>query len=190
MAKRIESAHGRRHNRAVLHIRNRMIPAAVTALSLMVIVAILSYLNFDFKYGLGASGIVFASFGGSAFALFMLPYSRSSNVRRFIKSYLIAGLFGYLGFLTVPYMGTVASVGLVMFSVSVLLIVTGSEHPPALGIASAFVLYNIDYVGIIIVMVAALILAFIRMVMLKYVYVLEKESLKAIEKIDKRLGAT
>jgi CBS-domain-containing membrane protein len=178
---------GRRHGK---NIRNKVIPAIVTALSLVIIVVVMGYLNFDLRYGLGASGIVFASFGGSAFALFMLPYSRTANVKRFVKSYIIGGILGYIGYIIVPYIGLAAATGAVVLVVSLLLVATGSEHPPALGIAFAFVLYRVDYIGIVVVMVAVLVLSFMRLIMLKYVYVIEKDTVRTLETIEKRIGGT
>lgn len=156
-------------------VRNRATPAALTALSVSILMYVLYYVNFDVLYGTGASAIIFASFGSSAFVLFMMPKSRSARVGSFVRSYVMGAAVGEAGF----YLSLVAplyvSAGVVVLAMSLLMYAADSLHPPAIAIALAFVLFRIDAYGVLIVVMGAAILIFLRVVLERFVYMIEKD---------------
>jgi CBS-domain-containing membrane protein len=160
-----------------------LIPALLVGISLMALVAALSYMNLDLRYGAGYSTVIFASFGGSAFLLFMMPKSKASSIKRFIKSYMIAGIMGAMGYYILQYFGMYIAVGVIMFMSSVILVKMDSMHPPAMGIAFAFILYHIDYLGVLIIASSVIIMVLIRIVLERAAFIVEKD----FEEIEGRM---
>jgi hypothetical protein len=87
-----------------------------------------------------------------------MPYSKAAKRTRFIKSYILAALVGYGGFVLGGYLNFYLVIGLSFFVVSLLLFETDSEHPPALGITMAFLLFRVPFSGILIVLLGVVIL--------------------------------
>ncbi len=153
--------------RKTRHKPNRqhiIIPILLTVATLMLLIYVLEILDKDFRYSSG-SAIVFASFAASAFTLFMTPYARSSNVNRFIRSYTIAAILGEMGYLLTGTIGFYAASALTLFMVALLMFETDSMHPAAMGIAFAFVIYQLDYVGVLIVVVGVTVFTMIKVVL-------------------------
>ncbi len=132
-----------------LNRRNVLIPIFLSSVALVAIVFILQELNLYITKISGSSALIFASFASSAFTLLLMPYSKAAKRKRFVKSYIIAAVFGYLGFQLSTYVNFYFSFSIVFFVVSLLLFETDSEHPPALGIAAAFLLFGVPAEGII-----------------------------------------
>ena len=158
-------------------MRNRVVPAILASLSITLIVVIFGFINFDARYGMGASAILFSSFASSAFILFLVPKSNAAKLPKFIKSYVIGGSVGLLGILTAIYTSLPLYVitAIFIFITIMLMVLTKSEHPPGVGIAFAFILYHIDFFGIFIVILGILMLIFVRVVLEKLVFVVEKD---------------
>jgi hypothetical protein len=155
---------GLRHRRNRKHI---LIPALIATAALILISYMFKSVNLDLRSNIGYSLVVFTSFAGSAFILFMTPYSRSSSIKRFAKSYAIASVFGEIGYLLTGIVGFYPASAITLFIVALLLFETDSTHPPAMGIAFAFVIFQIDYVGLLVVVLGVAILAGIKLAMEK-----------------------
>lgn len=140
------------------------------ALAMVILVYLLNFLNFDLAQGFSAGGIIFASFAGSAFLLFMMPEVEVSRMTKFVKAYVIAGLSGYLGYVMVPYIGLYAATAIVVAIAGGLLMATHSRHPPAMGIAFAFVLYRTGQAEVLVVIIGALLLIALKVVLEKTAY--------------------
>ncbi len=152
--------------RRLRHKRNRkhiLIPVLLTVAVLMVLIFVLELVNESFRYSTG-SAIVFASFAASAFILFMTPYARSSSVKRFVKSYVIAGIFGELGYLLTGIAGFYVASAFTLFFVALLLFETDSVHSPAMALAFAFVIYQVDYTGLFVIIIGVVLLSAIKLV--------------------------
>ena len=148
--------------RDLRHQRNRkhiIIPTLITTIALIILIYIFESVNLDLRSNIGYSLVVFTAFAGSAFILFMTPYSRSSSVKRFVKSYAIASIFGEIGFLLTGVIGFYPASAITLFIVALLLFETDSTHPPAMGIAFAFVIFQIDYVGFLVVVLGVALFA-------------------------------
>lgn len=167
-------------------IRNGLLPALMAAISIVVIMYVIKYFNFDFLYGNGSSEIIFASFASSAFILFMMPRSRSAQPSKFLKSYFIAAGMGYLGFILIPFVPEYLLFTLILFFGILLLIATRSEHAPAMAILFAFLLFRVGPLGVIVIIVSAFLLLFLRIGMENSVYMLEGIEMSSRAKLRRR----
>jgi hypothetical protein len=163
---------------ALKRLKFRLIPAILAGLNLALLVFFLQYFNIDKAYGLGTSAVIFTSFASSIYIMFITPNSRAAKNSKFVKSYAIAGVVGSLGGLGLAIMPLYAVAALVIFFVSVLMIITKSEHPPAAAIAFAFVLFRIGYIGIIIIASGVVIVIALRYILEKTMFEVEREVLK------------
>ncbi len=151
--------------RRARHRKNRkhiLIPTILTTFALLILIAALEGVNLDLRNNVGYSAIIFTSFASSAFILFITPYARSSSVRRFVVSYAIGAVFGELGYLLSGTIGFYASAAFVVFFVALILFETDNAHPPAIGLAFAFVIFQVDYAGLFVVVAGVVVLALIK----------------------------
>ncbi|MGC9190562.1 MAG: HPP family protein [Candidatus Micrarchaeia archaeon] len=146
-------------------LRARLLPALLASLTLAILIALLVYFNIDKAYGIGTSAVIFTSFASSIFIMFITPSSRAAKPRRFVMSYLLAGIIGYIGSMALPLMALFVVAGLVMFFLIIAMIIIDSEHAPAAAIAFAFVLFRVGILGIIIIASAVAIILAIRFVL-------------------------
>ncbi|MDE1855524.1 MAG: HPP family protein [Candidatus Micrarchaeota archaeon] len=152
--------------RRARHKQNRkhiLIPTVITTFALLILIAALEGVNLDLRNNVGYSAIIFTSFASSAFILFITPYARSSSVRRFISSYAIGAVFGEIGYLLTNIVGFYVAAAVVVFCVAILLFETDNAHPPAIGLAFAFVIFQVDYAGLLVVVAGVAVLALIKL---------------------------
>jgi CBS-domain-containing membrane protein len=147
-----------------------ILPGLVTALVVMLLYWLLYVINSNFLYSETSSVLLFASFGSSAFLMFMAPYSKTARPSKFVKSYLLATAMGSVGYALIGAVSIFLVIGILMFLLSVLLFITGSEHPPAIGIMLAFVFYRVDVYGILVVISGVAFLLAVRMLLSRYLY--------------------
>lgn len=168
--------------RVNVSVRTKLIPALLTAVSLALLIFLLHEFSIGIETGLGSSVVIFASFAASAFILFMAPHTRAAKPSKFVKGYIIGGVLGYAGFLLSGLIGIYAAVLIMMFLLALFLVILKAEHPPAAGIALAFLLYGVGYIGILIVIVAALAMLLIRFFLERLVYEIEADFVKLEKK--------
>lgn len=183
MARRTSKKPRKKRKCDSLATRNVLIPALLTALSVSILVYLLALASFDLKFGAGSSAILFASFGSSAFILFMMPRSSSARLSKFAKSYIIAGIIGASGYLLLKVIPLYVVAGIVILLTAIVMDATHSRHPPAVGIALAFVLYRINLNGVIIVALGVLLLIILRAFLERFVFMLEEEIAEEFNKI-------
>ncbi|MEM0143772.1 MAG: HPP family protein [Candidatus Parvarchaeum sp.] len=150
-----------------LNRNNILIPLIITSFVVVFLIFVLHEINFDIRKVSGASALIFTSFASSAFILFLMPYSKAAKKTRFVKSYIIAGVLGYAGFFLSKFINFYIVTGIIIFIVSFLLFETDSEHPPALGIAVAFLIFKIPVYGILTLIAGIIILVTAKYVMQK-----------------------
>ncbi|MDE1825125.1 MAG: HPP family protein [Candidatus Micrarchaeota archaeon] len=141
--------------------RNVLIPLFLATGTTLLLVFILSVVNSNLTAN-GDSAIIFTSFAASSFIIFMMPNSSSSNTGKFILSYLIGGIVGELGYLSLPYIGLFSAVAAVLFFTSLLLFKTNNMHPPAMGAALAFVIFHVSYAGLLVLASGIIVLSAIK----------------------------
>ncbi|MDE1860219.1 MAG: HPP family protein [Candidatus Micrarchaeota archaeon] len=147
-----------RHKRDKKHI---LIPLFLATGTMLLLVFILSIVNSNLMAN-GDSTIIFTSFAASSFIIFMTPYSKSANMRKFVLSYIIAGIVGEIGYLSLPYVGFYGAVTVVLFSMSLILFETNNVHAPAMGAALAFVIFHVSYAGLLVLVSGIIVLVAIK----------------------------
>ncbi|MCL4373888.1 MAG: HPP family protein [Candidatus Marsarchaeota archaeon] len=172
--------HSRKRERSSKRLKRRLIPAVLAGVTLAILVFLLGYFRIDLLYGIGTSAIIFTSFASSIFIMYIMPNSRAAKSSKFLKSYLLAAIVGYMGGLTTSILPLFVIAGIVIFVLIVLLILTYSEHPPAAAIAFAFVLFHVGVAGIAIIIAGIATILFFRFVLEKIIFELERD----IEKIE------
>ena len=70
-----------------------------------------------------------------------------------------------------------------MLIATIVLVLAKAEHPPAVGIAVAFVLYNVGIMGILVVILGMLLLIAMRILLEKAVYAMEHDVDRFIERL-------
>ena len=164
-------------------LKRRIVPAALAGVTLSMLVLLLEYSKVDALYGYGTSIVIFTSFASSIFIMFIMPSSRAAKMGKFVKSYVLAAIVGYLGSMAVGILPLFLISGIVIFALAVLLILTNSEHPPAAAIAFAFVLFHVGEFGILIIATGIAVILLFRYVLEKSIFELEHE-VKKIEKAE------
>jgi len=122
---------------------------------------------------------IIAALGASAFVVFAIPNSYSSDARRLIGGYIIGIIVGILcyfisiyfpssNFLTTTEMSLIVfgaiAVGIAIF----IMAVTNTEHPPAAGIALGLVINPWTWVTIVFILCAIIWLSAIRKMLKPY----------------------
>ena len=143
------------------------------ALATFTILAVLFFLDV-----LSETAII-AALGASAFVVFAIPNSYSSDPRRLIGGYFVGIIVGVIcyhisinfpnsNFFTNTEMSLIVfgaiAVGVAIF----IMAVTNTEHPPAAGIALGLVINNWDWITIIFILCAISWLTSIRKVLKPY----------------------
>ena len=140
-------------------------------------------------------GIIFASFGSSAFIVFVIPKSEQASVPNILGAYPLAGFFGYatikylLPYLNFGHSLDYAIAGGFAVGITILaMLLTGFKHAPAGGAALAFVLKPTD-VGAVFFLIGGgitlLVLARISTFMITEGYVLEEAIIHTFRPIKK-----
>ncbi len=165
----------KKHEDRRSRLNNFIIPALLTSISLVLLLLIFKYANLDIKLGTGASAIIFASFGGSAFLLFMMPRAKAASIKRFAKSYIACAVLGTIGYVLIPLIGIYLTTGLMIFLASLLLVFTDSMHPPAIALLFSYILYDVGFAGDIVVAIGVVALILIRIYLERLVFIIERE---------------
>ncbi|ASI13615.1 multipass membrane protein [Candidatus Mancarchaeum acidiphilum] len=173
----------RRKENSSKRLKRRLTPAVLAGATLAILVLLLEYFRIDLLYGIGTSAIIFTSFASSIFIMFITPNSRAAKAGKFVKSYLLAAIVGYIGGFATIILPLFVVAGIVIFVLIVLMILTYSEHPPAAAIAFAFVLSHIGLAGIAIIIIGIAIVLALRFFLEKSIFEFERK----IEKIEKDL---
>lgn len=137
---------------------------AQCSLAFVAILSVLSFLN------LAKQTTMVASFGASTFIVFAMPSSWSAQPRGLVGGYLVGSLVGgglsrllRLAALRHYFLdGTHAVVGCAALAVGLcmlLMVLTNTEHPPAVGVALALVVNPWDASTVLFLLLAASILA-------------------------------
>ncbi len=162
-------------------IRNHIIPAIFIGITISFTIFSLSL--FHIYIVPIAKFIVFSSFASSSFLLFMEPEQSSSKLSKFVKSYVISGLIGILGFYISVHIGIYYTLAIVETLVALLLVLFKAEHPPAMGIAVVFILEKANIFGLIFLLTGVVIIILMDKFLNKFVYVLKNDAKAEIKKL-------
>ena len=129
---------------------------------------------------IGAKYLIFASFGSSAFIMYLMPENASAKVNKFVKSYIAAGIIGFLCTFIVPYIGFFYAIAVVETVIAITLVAIDAKHPPAAAIGIVFLINRVGFYGIFIIVIGVATVSILTTVLNKAYYEAEKE----VRKID------
>ena len=171
---------GNKRNKEIL-IRNHIMPAIFIGITISFTIFALSLFHI---YVISiARFIVFSSFASSSFLLFMEPKQSSARISKFIKSYIIAGIIGIIGFFISVHIGIYYSLAIVETAIALLLVITESEHPPAMGIGVVFILEEANIFALTYLLVGMVIIILMDKFLNNFVYILEGDVKTEIKKL-------
>ena len=143
------------------------------AIAWVAIAAVLLF--FDYTSKIGENITIIASLGSSAFVLFALPQISSAMPRRFIGGYIVAlGLgvvFHSIALHTLSNGNFQEGPVLVFFGASVValtilaMVLTNTEHAPAVGAAFAIILSGWNMTTLVFVMISVIIMSAVHYVL-------------------------
>jgi hypothetical protein len=162
-----------KHSKSEIRIRNSIIPAIFIGITLSITIFSLSLIHVYIVPI--AKFIVFSSFASSSFLLFMEPHQESSRINKFVKSYIISGICGIMGFFVSLHIGLYPTLALVETAVALLLVIFQAMHPPAMGIAVVFILERANVFALLFLFAGMLLIIVFDHFLNKFVYVIEDE---------------
>lgn len=168
------------HSKREIRIRNSIIPAIFIGITLSITIFLLSLIHIYIVPI--AKFIVFSSFASSSFLLFMQPHQDSSRISKFVKSYIISGICGIIGFFVSVHIGLYVTLAIVEMVVALLLVAFQAMHPPAMGIAVVFILERANLFALLFLFSGMLLIIIFDRVLNKFVYVVEDEFKKETQK--------
>ncbi len=159
-----------------LNLRHVVFPSVLAGVSIIVIA---------YFWNITQYGIIFASFGSSAFLVYVTPKSKQANIRNILGAYPLAGFFGYLSssyilpFVNFPDVNFDYAItgGIAVMLTILAMRLTGFEHAPAAGAALAFVIKKPEVSSVFFLIgggITLLVLAKILTFVVKEEYKLEK----------------
>ncbi len=167
-------------NNTEILIRNSIIPAVFIGITISFTIFALSLLHI---YVVPiAKFIVFSSFASSSFLLFMEPKRSSSSISKFVKSYIISGIIGVIGFFISVHIGLYYTLAIVETAIALLLVLTKSEHPPAMGIGVVFILERANIFALVFLVTGMVIIILMDKFLNKFVYVIKNDIKVEIKK--------
>jgi CBS-domain-containing membrane protein len=167
------------------NIKQAVIPSILLGITLSIF-SLLMYALKDYLVMLTDSKyLIFASFGSSAFIMYLMPKSPSAATSKFVKSYMAASLIGYGGLFLSDSMGVFASIAIVETLIAITLVGIRAEHPPAAAIGLVFTIYRVGFAGVLVIIVGIIVISLLTLLM--------KKTLRAAEDEEKtilgRVGA-
>jgi CBS-domain-containing membrane protein len=159
-------------------VKNTIIPALLLGITLAILVFLL-YLLRDYLIIIeDAKYLIFASFGSSAFIMYMMPESSSSRISKFAKSYVAASLIGYSGLYMSGFLGVFATIAIVETLIAIVMVSLKAEHPPAAAIGIVFTINRVGLAGILIIVIGVITVSLLSLFLKKAVILAKEEEEK------------
>ncbi len=168
-------------NSTEILIRNHIIPAIFIGITVSFTIFALSL--FHVYIVPVAKFIVFSSFASTSFLLFMESKQSASRISKFVKSYIIAGIMGIAGFFISVHIGIYYSLAVVETAIALLLVITESEHPPAMGIGVVFIFERANIFALAFLLTGMVIIILMDKFLNKFIYVLKNDVKVEIKKL-------
>ncbi len=156
-------------------LKKALVPALMLGFTVAFLTFLLNLAEHVLIISLGAKFLIFASFGSSAFIMYMMPENESARLGKFVKSYLAAGIIGFLCTFLVPYIGLFYAIAVVEAVIALTLVSIGAKHPPAAAIGIVFLINRVGIYGILIIIVGVLTVSILTTLLHKLFYEAEKE---------------
>lgn len=161
--------------RSERYVKKTLIPSILMGITISALSALLYLLRNELVIISESKFLIFASFGSTAFIMFLMPSSPSAGIVRFVKSYTIAALIGLFGFYAYPVLGTFFDLGIVETLIALALVSARAMHPPAAAIGIVFAVGRVGLYGVAVIALGILTIVVLRIILDKIVLVTEEE---------------
>ena len=156
-------------------VKSAVIPSILLGITLSIFSALFFALRDYLIILADAKYLIFASFGSTAFIMYLMPKSPSAKISKFAKSYVAASLIGYAGLYIAGYLGIFAAIAIVETFIAITMVALKAEHPPAAAIGLVFTINRVGAAGILLIIIGILTISGLTMVLKKTVHVAEHE---------------
>ena len=170
--------------RSERYVKKTLIPSILMGITISALSALLYLLRNELVIISESKFLIFASFGSTAFIMFLMPSSPSAGIVRFVKSYTIAAVIGLFGFYAYPVLGTFFDLGIVETLIALALVSARAMHPPAVAIGIVFAVGRVGPYGVAVIALGILTIVVLRIILDKIVLVTEEELSKNHKKAD------
>ena len=157
------------------YVKKTLIPSILMGITISALSALLYLLRNELVIISESKFLIFASFGSTAFIMFLMPSSPSAGIVRFVKSYTIAAVIGLFGFYAYPVLGTFFDLGIVETLIALALVSDRAMHPPAAAIGIVFAVGRVGPYGVAVIALGILTIVVLRIILDKIVLVTEEE---------------
>ena len=156
-------------------VKSAVIPSILLGITLSIFSALFFALRDYLIILVDAKYLIFASFGSTAFIMYLMPKSPSANISKFAKSYVAASLIGYAGLYISGYLGIFAAIAIVETFIAITMVALKAEHPPAAAIGLVFTINRVGVAGILLIIIGILTISGLTIILNKTVHVAEQE---------------
>ncbi|MGC8514568.1 MAG: HPP family protein [Thermoplasmata archaeon] len=157
------------------YVKNTLIPSILLGITISTLSALLYILRNELIIISESKFLIFASFGSTAFIMFLMPSSPSARIDKFVKSYTIAAVIGLFGFYAYPVLGIFFDLAIIETLIALALVSARAMHPPAAAIGIVFAIGRIGLYGVAVIALGILTIVVLRIVLDKIVMVTEEE---------------
>ncbi len=157
------------------YVKNTLIPSIFLGITISTVSVLLYVLRDDLIIVSGMKYLIFASFGSTAFIIYLMPSSPSARIDKFVKSYTIAAVIGLLGYYAYPTLGIFFDLAMVETLIGIALVSFKAMHPPAAAIGIVFAIGSVGPYGIVVIALGILTIVALKVVLDKIVLVTEEE---------------
>ena len=164
-----------RKTRTEKYVKNTLIPSILLGITISTLSALLYLLRNELIMISDSKFLIFASFGSTAFIMYLMPSTPSARIVKFVKSYIIAAIIGLLGFYLYPVLGILFDLAMVETLIALVLVSAKAMHPPAAAIGIVFAVDRIGIYGIVIIVLGILTIIALKIILDKIVLVTEEE---------------
>jgi CBS-domain-containing membrane protein len=161
--------------RSAIFVKNTLIPSILLGITISTLSALLYLLRNELIIISESKFLIFASFGSTAFIMFLMPASPSAKIDKFVKSYTIAAIIGLFGFYAYPVLGVFFDLAMIETLIALALVEARAMHPPAAAIGIVFAIGRVGLYGIAVIALGILTIVALRIVLDKIVIVTEEE---------------
>ena len=156
-------------------VKSAVIPSILLGITLSIFSALFFALRDYLIILADAKYLIFASFGSTAFIMYLMPKSPSAKISKFAKSYVAASLIGYAGLYIAGYLGIFAAIAIVETFIAITMVALKAEHPPAAAIGLVFTINRVGPAGILLIIIGIFTISGLTIILKKTLHAAEHE---------------
>ncbi len=164
--------------KAERYVKNTFVPSIFLGITISAVSVLLFILRNELVIVSDGKFLIFASFGSTAFIMYLMPSSPTAKIDKFVKSYAIASVIGLFGFYAYPVLGTFFDLAIVETLIALALVSLKAIHPPAAAIGIVFAIGKVGPYGIVVIMLGILTIIGLKIMLDRVVLVTEDELAK------------